>query len=269
VAKQSANNNLMVGDANHTRLCVLTGSAAVLDQGLLPQGNDLPPCIRRTYDELLRFGLVSDHHLQDLVATSRALDTYREIDPGFQQTREHMLAVDLAEAINEGDSEKFSEKLFQYDQMSKLDKWKTCVFSPLVPCPFSPQQQDVTPPDQGDHRGEGGGFLLSTSEGFCSVVLGRDSAGAIDRICAVKSQALSAGFLRAQRWRWRGLRAREPSRRANLLRTVLALICPHCALASVYGCCIRGFYAILRLFELPLLLLFECGLEDVQACVSS
>ena len=60
-----------------------------------------------------------------MVAVSRALDSYGEIDPSFQQTREHMLVVDLAEAVNEGDSEKFSEKLFQYDQLSKLDKWKT------------------------------------------------------------------------------------------------------------------------------------------------
>lgn len=61
----------------------------------------------------------------DTVATNRALDSYRDLDPSFTQTREHQLLVDLAEAVEEGDQEKFADKLFQFDQMSKLDKWKT------------------------------------------------------------------------------------------------------------------------------------------------
>ena len=61
----------------------------------------------------------------DTVATNRALESYRDLDPAFTQTREHQLLVDLAEAVEEGDQEKFADKLFQYDQMSKLDKWKT------------------------------------------------------------------------------------------------------------------------------------------------
>jgi alpha-soluble NSF attachment protein len=61
----------------------------------------------------------------DLVATSRALESYRELDPSFQSTREHQLIVDLAETVESGDQEAFTDKLFQFDQMSKLDKWKT------------------------------------------------------------------------------------------------------------------------------------------------
>lgn len=61
----------------------------------------------------------------DSVATNRALGMYRDLDPAFTQTREHQLLVDLTEAVEEGDQEKFADKLFQYDQMSKLDKWKT------------------------------------------------------------------------------------------------------------------------------------------------
>lgn len=61
----------------------------------------------------------------DTVATNRALESYRDLDPTFTSTREHQLLVDLAEAVDEGDQEKFSDKLFQFDQMSKLDKWKT------------------------------------------------------------------------------------------------------------------------------------------------
>lgn len=61
----------------------------------------------------------------DLVAMNRALESYRDLDPSFTQTREHQLLVDLSEAVGEGDQDKFADKLFQYDQMSKLDKWKT------------------------------------------------------------------------------------------------------------------------------------------------
>lgn len=63
----------------------------------------------------------------DMVACQRALESYRDLDPGFTQTREHQLLVDLSEAVQEGDQEKFADKLFQFDQMSKLDKWKTTI----------------------------------------------------------------------------------------------------------------------------------------------
>ena len=35
--------------------------------------------------------------------------------------------VDLAEAVDAGDQVAFGDKLFQYDQMSKLDNWKTAI----------------------------------------------------------------------------------------------------------------------------------------------
>lgn len=61
----------------------------------------------------------------DQVATKRALEQYRELDGSFAQTREHMLLTDLVGAVEEGDQEGFTDKLFQFDQLSKLDKWKT------------------------------------------------------------------------------------------------------------------------------------------------
>ena len=60
-----------------------------------------------------------------MVAMSRALESYRDLDPTFASTREHQLLVDLSEAVEQGDQEAFTDKLFQYDQLSKLDKWKT------------------------------------------------------------------------------------------------------------------------------------------------
>lgn len=77
-------------------------------------------------DYFLKAGLC---HLAvgDTVATGRAFEKYRDMDPTFSSTREHQLLVDLAEAVDAGDQEQFADKLFQYDQMSKLDKWKTTI----------------------------------------------------------------------------------------------------------------------------------------------
>ncbi|RFU26733.1 hypothetical protein B7463_g9599, partial [Scytalidium lignicola] len=63
----------------------------------------------------------------DLVSIRRALEKYTDLDPTFQSTREFQLLVDLTEAMEAGDQEAFSDKLFKYDQMSKLDKWKTTI----------------------------------------------------------------------------------------------------------------------------------------------
>ncbi len=62
---------------------------------------------------------------EDLVGTNRAFEKYREMDPTFASTREHQLLVDLAGSVESQDSGDFEDKLYQYDQMSKLDKWKT------------------------------------------------------------------------------------------------------------------------------------------------
>ncbi|KAK5073151.1 vesicular-fusion protein S17 [Lithohypha guttulata] len=61
----------------------------------------------------------------DIVATKRALQQYTEMDHTFQSTRENMLLNDLVEAVDQGDQDGFTDKLFMFDQLSKLDKWKT------------------------------------------------------------------------------------------------------------------------------------------------
>ncbi|KAL2825134.1 soluble NSF attachment protein [Aspergillus cavernicola] len=77
-------------------------------------------------DYLLKAGLC---HLatQDMVTANRALENYREIDNTFASTREHQLLVDLIQTVENHDQEAFADKLFQYDQLSKLDKWKTTI----------------------------------------------------------------------------------------------------------------------------------------------
>lgn len=63
----------------------------------------------------------------DAVAAQRALEKYREMDPSFATQREHMLLVDLSDAIEAKNQEQFTDKLFQFDQISKLDSWKTTI----------------------------------------------------------------------------------------------------------------------------------------------
>ncbi|KAG0129777.1 soluble NSF attachment protein [Tuber indicum] len=62
---------------------------------------------------------------RDKIALTKALDNYVDLDPTFRSTREFQLLNDMLEADNGGDAEVFADKIFQYDQMSKLDKWKT------------------------------------------------------------------------------------------------------------------------------------------------
>lgn len=61
----------------------------------------------------------------DTVATKRALEQYSELDNTFPGTREFMLLNDLVQCVEQGDQDAFAEKLFHFDQLSKLDKWKT------------------------------------------------------------------------------------------------------------------------------------------------
>jgi alpha-soluble NSF attachment protein len=63
----------------------------------------------------------------DLVAVKRALEQYLEMDPTFAAQREYLLLSDLSEAVETKNQEQFSDKLFQYDQIAKLDKWKTTI----------------------------------------------------------------------------------------------------------------------------------------------
>jgi alpha-soluble NSF attachment protein len=62
---------------------------------------------------------------KDLVAARRNLQRYTEMDPSFAGQRECQLLADLTEAIEAGNQEVFTEKLYAYDQMSQLDKWKS------------------------------------------------------------------------------------------------------------------------------------------------
>ncbi|KAK4228952.1 putative vesicular-fusion protein sec17 [Podospora fimiseda] len=62
---------------------------------------------------------------KDLVAARRNINNYRDKDPSFGGQREFQLLSDLIDAVEQGDQQVFTEKLYAFDQMSRLDKWKT------------------------------------------------------------------------------------------------------------------------------------------------
>ncbi|KAK6200216.1 N-ethylmaleimide sensitive factor attachment protein, alpha [Scheffersomyces amazonensis] len=61
----------------------------------------------------------------DPIEAKKRIETFASDDPSFQQTREFTLIQDILECIDQGNVDEFSEKVFQYDQFSKLDKLKT------------------------------------------------------------------------------------------------------------------------------------------------
>lgn len=67
----------------------------------------------------------------DVVASKKAIGTFIDWDPSFQQTKEFVLLNDLFDAIDSRDAQAFSDKLYDYDQFNKLDKWKVSILSKI------------------------------------------------------------------------------------------------------------------------------------------
>lgn len=63
----------------------------------------------------------------DQVAAQRAVSEAVADDPNFATSREHDLLTVLLDCCAEGDTERLSAKVYEFDKFSKLDKWKTTV----------------------------------------------------------------------------------------------------------------------------------------------
>jgi len=61
----------------------------------------------------------------DEVAFERAFGDYNSIDATFSGTREHKLLEDIAKAFKEENVELFTNVVFEFDSITKLDPWKT------------------------------------------------------------------------------------------------------------------------------------------------
>ncbi|PCH33695.1 vesicular-fusion protein SEC17 [Wolfiporia cocos MD-104 SS10] len=61
----------------------------------------------------------------DTVTAKRNLNKYSSLDTTFSSTREAKFVNILVDAIEAGDQEAFTGAVFEYDQVMKLDNWKT------------------------------------------------------------------------------------------------------------------------------------------------
>lgn len=62
---------------------------------------------------------------QDTVTAKRNLGKYSALDTTFSSTREAKFVNILIDAVESGDTEKFTAAVFEFDQITKLDNWKT------------------------------------------------------------------------------------------------------------------------------------------------
>lgn len=63
--------------------------------------------------------------MEDVVEAQKRLERYNDEEPSFAATREYKLVQEILELIQEGDPQRFSDVVYEYDQFSKLDKLKT------------------------------------------------------------------------------------------------------------------------------------------------
>lgn len=75
-------------------------------------------------EHLLRAGLCR-LCLTDDVGAQRAAEKYAEMDPTFSTSREGQLLEAIVKTVEEGDVQAFTNTVYEYDSISKLDPWKT------------------------------------------------------------------------------------------------------------------------------------------------
>lgn len=77
-------------------------------------------------EHLLRAGLCR-LCLADIVGAQRAVEKYGELDPTFASSREGKLLENVVAAVDEGNVEDFTNHVYEFDSLSKLDEWKTSI----------------------------------------------------------------------------------------------------------------------------------------------
>ncbi|KAA1471538.1 TPR-like protein [Dentipellis sp. KUC8613] len=65
--------------------------------------------------------------MQDTVTAKRNLSRYGTLDTTFSSTREAKFIGALVEAVEAGDPEMYTGAVVEFDQVTKLDNWKTAI----------------------------------------------------------------------------------------------------------------------------------------------
>eukprot|EP00887_Chlorella_sp_A99_P006953 scaffold2.g6953.t1 len=63
----------------------------------------------------------------DVTTIRTALERYKDIDISFDGSRECRLLETLADALESGDEEAFTSAVAEFDQLTRLDSWKTAM----------------------------------------------------------------------------------------------------------------------------------------------
>ncbi|KAI8989402.1 soluble NSF attachment protein [Pilobolus umbonatus] len=86
-------------------------------------------------DPLLKWSL-KEHFLKaglchlctkDLVKAHQALSNYCNMDMSFESSREYTLLKGVLDCIEQGDIDHFTQIVYDYDKLTRLDPWKTSV----------------------------------------------------------------------------------------------------------------------------------------------
>lgn len=62
-----------------------------------------------------------------MVKTSQALANYCNMDMAFESSREYQLLKGVVDCIDQGDVDHFTQLVYDYDKLTRLDAWKTAV----------------------------------------------------------------------------------------------------------------------------------------------
>ncbi|KZV77069.1 TPR-like protein [Peniophora sp. CONT] len=65
--------------------------------------------------------------MRDTITVRRNLSRYATLDTTFPSTREAKFCNALLDSVEQGDIEQYTAAVFDYDQVSKLDNWKTAI----------------------------------------------------------------------------------------------------------------------------------------------
>ncbi|XP_061355145.1 alpha-soluble NSF attachment protein 2-like [Gastrolobium bilobum] len=65
----------------------------------------------------------------DIVAITKTLENYQDLDPTFSRTREYKFLADLAASIDEEDVANFTRVVKEFDSITPLDSWKSTLLS--------------------------------------------------------------------------------------------------------------------------------------------
>ena len=60
-----------------------------------------------------------------MIGAKKAFERYSSIDFTFSSTKEYGLLNDIAEAMEKGDLESFSDVVTKFDKTNVVDEWKT------------------------------------------------------------------------------------------------------------------------------------------------